>query len=173
MPATRCPRCGSFVGAGDSFCPRCGAAISPSTENYTPGIFRLSGTSPYGSGRRHRPPSLGRVVVGLLVLAVVVAVIVVVATSFRGGGVYVVVSSSHITNSVEVTLTIDGSSKWTQSLAPGYQIMWSGTITWFGENGCTVHSVVATSTGGALGPTSAAADPTVCQGQTVEVDLAV
>lgn len=114
-----------------------------------------------------------RLVGVIIALATVLVVVIALLSLVHGGGIYVVVSSAHITNTVGVTLTVDGNVKDTVNLAPGYQVTWHGTVTWFGGGTCTVHEVQAVSVGGAFGPTSDSATPTVCQGGTVEVDLTV
>lgn len=50
---------------------------------------------------------------------------------------------------------------------------WQGQVTWFGGGTRSIHEVEAVSNGGAFGPTSDSATPTVCQGSTANVALSV
>lgn len=111
----------------------------------------------------------------MIVVSVVVVVILILAglaLLIHSATLHVVVASNHITSAVTASLSIDGSVKYTQTLPPGQEIIGDYDVPWTGSN-CHTFVVVATSTGGGLGPETDQATPTVCSGDTLSVDLSV
>lgn len=106
------------------------------------------------------------------IVVIVVLVIGAVAFLVLASGTYTItLNSTHVAYTVSVTVTVDGGNSQTLTLGP----LQSATIsiTLYGLTGCGTHTVSATSTGGGLGPQTDSANPSLCPGHTVGVDLDV
>lgn len=111
----------------------------------------------------------------MIVVSVVIIVLLLLAGAallIHSATLHVVVVSNHISSSVTASLSIDGVVKYTQTLPAGQEIVGDYDQPWTGSS-CHTFVVVATSTGGGLGPETDQATPSVCSGNTLEVDLSV
>jgi hypothetical protein len=108
-----------------------------------------------------------------VVLLVVVLLIGAAAYEYsrESGSVNITVDSTHLTQTVSVTVSVDGTQLGTQSLAPGNSLQFSHSV--FVGTGCETVTVLASSTGGGLGPESDSQTPTLCPGASVAVTLYV
>ena len=126
--------------------------------------------APAGAPPPRRSPIRAWVIIGAI-LAVVLVVLAIVSL-LHAGTLNVHVLSNHVGITVIVTLAVDGQVKYTSLLGPGEEIDTSYTLTWFVQS-CEIHSVSASSTGGAAGPESDSAAPTLCAGGSADADLLV
>jgi PKD repeat protein len=110
-------------------------------------------------------------VVVVVVIIVALVGVAVLAYAHDSGTVNITVSSTHLTDTVTVTVSVDGTQVASQSLAPGNSMQVSHMV--YVGSGCQTVTVLATSTGGGLGPQTDSATPTVCAGASVPVTLYV
>jgi hypothetical protein len=131
-----------------------------------------------------RPSPRGRIWPVIVVIVVVVVVVIIAGLYFlafyspsgsgliNGGTLHVVVSSNHVTQTVTVSLTVNGNPQYFRSLAPGNSITTGIPEVWTGSS-CQTYTVVAVSSGGGLGSESDQATPQLCSGATANVQLSV
>ena len=108
------------------------------------------------------------IITGVVILIIVVAV----ALSFHSGTIYITVTHACCVSTIDTTVTVDGSTIASVSIAPGYQWQDSYGVTWFGD-GCETHTVVAYGSGGLAGPTTDTQTIDVCSGGSAQVSLSV
>lgn len=109
----------------------------------------------------------------MIILAIVVVVIVaIVALEYRSATLVVTVMSNHITNVVAYILTVDGRQVDSGTLNPGQSVQASVSLAWWVDN-CQTHTIVATSSGGALGPETDSAAGIACAGDLLTATLSV
>jgi hypothetical protein len=119
-----------------------------------------------------RPPSQAlRNVLIIVVAAVAVAAVAIVA-EIRSSHLFVTVTSNHVSNTIAYVLTIDGRQVDSGVLLAGGGAEYSVPLTWFVDD-CQSHTVVATSTGGGLGPETDSESGIVCSGVPATVSLSV
>lgn len=128
--------------------------------------------APVAPGAPPRPPSHAARNVAIIVVVLVVVVAIVVLAEYRSSTLLITVTSNHITNSVTYIVTLDGRQVDSGTLAPGQSVQDSEPLIWWGDS-CQAHSVVATSTGGGLGPETDSATGIVCSGVPASADLSI
>lgn len=121
------------------------------------------------------PPGRPRHTVRNLLIAVVIigAVAGVVAFAlYRSSTLNITVASNHITNIVAYIVTVDGTQVDSGVLGPGQGVDLAVPMSWWSDN-CKSHSIVATSTGGGLGPETDSATVILCAGTPASVTLSI
>lgn len=108
----------------------------------------------------------------VVTVVVVLVIIVAVAANFHSGTLRTVVTSNHLTQSVSITLQIDGATQYSVLASPGQQLVNDYSETWAGQS-CNSYTVTASSQGGGLGPETDSKTVALCGGAVVEVDLSV
>ena len=146
------------------------AADLPPKASRWAGHFGESAGSPTVTAGR---PGHGRSLALWLVVTVIILIVALaIIGSLHVGTIDIVVTHACCFITISATIVVDGKTIATPSITPGEQWTGSYPVTWFGD-GCSIHSVVADGSGGSLGPTSDSAQPTICPGQAVQVDLSV
>ena len=120
------------------------------------------------------PPKSMRNTWLVIILAVVVVMAVVLAflAFYHAGTVSITITSDHILNTVDVSVTCDGKPCFSGQLGPLQSSTDEWTVTWFGAS-CKTVTVVATSTGGGLGSQTDSASGSLCGGEKAAVFLTV
>ena len=119
-------------------------------------------------------PKPSRTVLLVIVLTVVIVVAVVFAllAFYHAGTVSITITSDHVLNTVDIVVTCDGRVCLQGQLEPLQSSTNDWTVTWFGAT-CKTVTVVATSTGGGLGPETDSASGSLCGGEHAAVHLTV
>ncbi len=128
------------------------------------------------------PPRDGHGAVVVVVVLLVVVFVVLVGLSFIGvgplagivgdaGSINIDVTHAGV-NTISATVLVNGNQVASFSVAPQSTVGYTYTAHWTG-NGCYSATVTADGTGGLLGPTSVSKQTSVCNGNTVTVDLTV